>query len=198
LVNGYGPTQASVIAIANPNVSTQRNASIIGHALPSGHAWIVDPQDHSQLAPVGCVGELFLDGPLLAREYINNKSKTEDFFIERPSWAAAFEQPKPMTGRSPLPRFQSSQSGNFSNNLQRPPLSRFQSNQSGRFSFSKRDVRRPQLSRSQSEESHISRVSPGKMYKTGDLVRYFHDGSLVFIGRKDHQYETLSLSYFTP
>jgi len=71
LVNGYGPTEASVIAIANPNVSTQRDASNIGRALPSGHAWVVDPQDHNQMAPVGCVGELLLDGMQLPEHFLS-------------------------------------------------------------------------------------------------------------------------------
>lgn len=224
LVNGYGPTEASVIAIANPDVSTQRDASNIGRALPSGHAWIVDPQDHSQLAPVGCVGELLLDGPLLAREYINNPSKTEEVFIERPRWATVFEKPKFIMERPPLSRFQSNESGNFSfsdrDTYRRPSLSRFHSNHNGRFSFSdnatpqrpsfsryhsyqsdkvsqhdREYVRRPHLSRSQSDQSQFSVVSqasrmhpPTKMYKTGDLVKYKHDGSLIFVGRKDHQY----------
>jgi non-ribosomal peptide synthetase component F len=206
LVNGYGPTEASVIAIANPHVSTQKDASNIGRPLSSGHAWIVDPQDHNQLAPVGSVGELLLEGPLLAREYINNVSKTEEVFIERPPWASIFYKPKGIIGRPPLSRFQSSQSGNFSpwerDTLQRPPLSRFQSNQSGRFSLNDRDIHcRPQLSRSQSDQSQLSRSSYSskvrqnkKMYKTGDLVKYSHDGSIIFIGRKDHQYGNPSLS----
>lgn len=184
LVNGYGPTEASVIAIANPEVSTQRDASNIGRALPSGQAWIVDSQDHNHMAPVGCVGELLLDGPLLAREYINNESKTKEAFIERPSWAVAFDLPEP---------------------TERPPLSRFQSNQSGRFSFTGRDMHPPLMFRSPSDYSHISGLShpsrtspPGKMYKTGDLCKYSHDGSIIFIGRKDHQYESLPFSCLLP
>jgi len=226
LVNGYGPTEASVIAIANPHVSTQRDASNIGRSLSSGHTWIVDPQDHNQLAPVGSVGELLLEGPLLAREYINNVSKTEEVFIERPPWASAFDKPKINSGRPSLSRFQSSQSGNFSlsdrGSPRRPSLPRFQSNQSGNFSFADRDTlqrpplsrfqshqsggfshSRPELSSSQSDQSqlsigsHPSRLPQNsKMYKTGDLVKYSHDGSLIFIGRKDHQYADPSFSAF--
>ncbi|EHK99657.1 putative HC-toxin synthetase [Glarea lozoyensis 74030] len=92
LVNGYGPTEASVIAIANSTVSHQKDPSNIGYALSSGHAWIADPHDSNQLTPVGCVGELLLDGPLLAKCYINNKEKTDEAFISRPSWARYFDQ----------------------------------------------------------------------------------------------------------
>ncbi|KAF4633014.1 hypothetical protein G7Y89_g5108 [Cudoniella acicularis] len=105
LVNGYGPTEASVIAIANPNVSGQKDPSNIGRALPSGHIWITDPQDPGQLTPVGCVGELLLDGPLLARGYINNKAKTEEVFISRPLWADAFglQSKQPLAGSQRKP-----------------------------------------------------------------------------------------------
>ncbi|TVY85159.1 Nonribosomal peptide synthetase [Lachnellula suecica] len=183
LINGYGPTEASVIAIANPDVSTQRDPSNIGRALPSGRAWIVDPQDHNLMAPVGCVGELLLEGPLLAREYINNAAKTEEVFINRPPWAAIFERPHARSDRPPLLQFESSQS------LQRPPLSRLQSNQSDK-SYQKdtRTTPRSQLSRFSSEQTQLNVVSRSvKMYKTGDLVKYSHDGTLIFIGRKDHQ-----------
>ena len=82
----------AVIAIANPSVSAQRDPTNIGRALPSGRAWIADPQDHNQITPVGCVGELLLDGPFLAREYINNKVKTDEAFVARPQWANIFDE----------------------------------------------------------------------------------------------------------
>ncbi|KAH6670809.1 nonribosomal peptide synthase [Halenospora varia] len=101
LVNGYGPTEASVIAVANPSVSKEKEPSNIGRALPSGYSWITDPQDPTQLTPVGCVGELLLDGPLLSRGYINNNTKTDEAFISRPEWAASFShQPKQGLGGS--------------------------------------------------------------------------------------------------
>jgi amino acid adenylation domain-containing protein/non-ribosomal peptide synthase protein (TIGR01720 family) len=92
LVNGYGPTEASVIAIANSTVSKQKDPSNIGYALSSGFTWIADPQDYNKLAPVGCVGELLLDGPLLARCYVNNQAKTDEAFVHRPSWATHFDE----------------------------------------------------------------------------------------------------------
>jgi non-ribosomal peptide synthetase component F len=82
----------TVIAIGNPDVSAQRDPTNIGRALPSGRAWIADPQDANQITPVGCVGELLLDGPFLAREYINNEVKTADSFVTRPSWAKLFDR----------------------------------------------------------------------------------------------------------
>jgi amino acid adenylation domain-containing protein len=92
LVNGYGPTESAVLAIANSNVSQQKDPSNIGRVLSSLHAWIADSEDHNSLAPVGCVGELLLEGPVLAREYINNSQKTSEVFVKNIPWAAAFDK----------------------------------------------------------------------------------------------------------
>ena len=87
LVNGYGPTEASVIAVTNDKVSEQKNPKNIGFAHDNSRAWITDRNDHDHLAPLGAVGELVLEGPLLAREYLHDKEKTATAFIEDPSWA---------------------------------------------------------------------------------------------------------------
>jgi len=91
LVNGYGPTEASVIALSNNTVSQERNPANIGRALAGNHAWIADPSNHDRLAPVGCSGELLLEGPILAREYIKNPAKTTEAFIKNPAWASLFD-----------------------------------------------------------------------------------------------------------
>ncbi len=124
LVNGYGPTEAAVISVANANVSRDKDASNIGYATANCHAFISEPGNHNRLAPLGSVGELLLGGPILAREYLHDKDKTAAAFIDSPAWVSQF--PTDMN----LPR---------------------------------------------------------RMYKTGDLVEYNHDGSIRFIGRKDNQ-----------
>ena len=55
-------------------------------------AWIVDPSDHDSLVPVGCTGELVLEGPVVANGYLNGKDNPENDFIERPRWIVALEQ----------------------------------------------------------------------------------------------------------
>jgi len=97
LVNGYGPTEASVIALSNDAVSQERNPANIGRALAGNYAWIADPSDRDRLAPVGCPGELLLEGPILAREYIKSPEKTAESFINDPSWVSLF-------GRSDITR----------------------------------------------------------------------------------------------
>lgn len=86
LVNGYGPTEASVISIVNPHVSRDKDASSIGRSHTAGYAWITEANDCNKLAPLGCVGELVLEGPLLAREYLHDKVKTAAAFVENPLW----------------------------------------------------------------------------------------------------------------
>ncbi|KAL9614736.1 MAG: hypothetical protein Q9167_000805 [Letrouitia subvulpina] len=88
LVNGYGPTEASVISVVNPHVSRDKDPSNIGVAHANGYAWVTESNDHDRLAPLGCMGELVLEGPLLAREYLHDKAKTTAAFIENPAWTA--------------------------------------------------------------------------------------------------------------
>lgn len=86
-INAYGPTETSVYATFNPNIGKDRNPANIGKTIPSTHAWIVDPNNHDRLYPVGTVGELALEGPVLAREYLKNPQKTASAFITNPKWA---------------------------------------------------------------------------------------------------------------
>lgn len=90
LVNGYGPTEASVISIVNSKVTRDTNAANIGFAHANGYTWVSDPDDHNRLAPLGCSGELLLEGPLLAREYLHDREKTAKAFIDNPAWSALF------------------------------------------------------------------------------------------------------------
>ncbi|KAL4941344.1 hypothetical protein BDV06DRAFT_223240 [Aspergillus oleicola] len=86
LVNGYGPTESAVCAAINTNIHLASDCRDIG--LPTGvQFWIVNPDDHDQLVPVGSPGELLLEGPTLARCYVNNPHKTNEVFIHNPAWA---------------------------------------------------------------------------------------------------------------
>ncbi|KAI7760061.1 hypothetical protein LZL87_012432 [Fusarium oxysporum] len=121
LMNGYGPAECTMFAVANNAVSTTKDPANIGHAMDGNHTWVVDPRDHNCLVPVGCVGELLISGPIVTRGYLNDGEKTAASFIEDPAWM------------------------------------------------------------------HIFTSESVRLYKTGDLVRYCPDGSLDYLGRKDHQ-----------
>ena len=91
LMNAYGPAEASVVAVVNVRISVDKDPSCIGHGTAATLAWIVDAANHDRLAPVGAVGELALDGPTLARQYLKNPEKTREVFVNNPAWASNFK-----------------------------------------------------------------------------------------------------------
>ena len=85
LVNGYGPAESSVAAVCNSSVQPYTAPNDIG--MPCGvRVWLVDPADHNRLVPVGCVGEMLLEGPSLALGYLNDPAKTAESFVTDPAW----------------------------------------------------------------------------------------------------------------
>ena len=56
---------------------------------------MADTEDSTQLAPLGSVGELFIEGPLLSRGYLNDPGKTTASFLVNPPWV----QDKPSVKR---------------------------------------------------------------------------------------------------
>ncbi|KAI0856756.1 hypothetical protein F4860DRAFT_528844 [Xylaria cubensis] len=123
LFNGYGPAECTVCCSIGAIDFSESN-SYIGRA-HAAVSWLVRPDDHSRLVPIGSVGELLIEGPILARNYISNPDATATAFIEDPAWL--------LKGISTYP---------------------------GR---------------------------RGRLYKTGDLVRYNENGTLTYVGRKDMQ-----------
>jgi amino acid adenylation domain-containing protein len=126
IVIAYGPSECTVGCTINNAIPTGRSYTSIGQGV-GGTTWVVDPSNHNQLMPIGAVGELLVEGPVVGDGYLNNPEKTAEVFIENPVWL--------LEGGGDAP---------------------------GR---------------------------KGRLYKTGDLVRYDPDssGSIVFIGRADQQ-----------
>lgn len=120
LMNGYGPSECSVKCAINCNL-TRRDPRNIGFSAGTS-LWVVKPQNHDCLTPLGAVGELVIESPHLTTEYINRPTANEEKFIKSPKWLQGF----------------------------RDGLNT-------------------------------------RMYKTGDLVRYKEDGSILYIGRGDMQ-----------
>lgn len=124
VLNVYGPAECTATSTINNTSSSLEEATRIGTG--AGQVtWVVDPEDCHSLVPLGCIGELLLEGPLVGLGYLEDPEKTVTAFINDPAW-----------------------------------LVRGAPGQPGRH---------------------------GRLYKTGDLVRYNEDGSLTFIGRKDTQ-----------
>ncbi|KAJ5366479.1 hypothetical protein N7541_000420 [Penicillium brevicompactum] len=126
IVIAYGPSECTVGCTINNSIPEGRLYTSIGQGV-GGTTWIVNPSDQNQLMPIGVVGELLIEGPVVGDGYLNNPEKTAEVFIEDPEWL--------LQG-----------GGDFSGRR-------------------------------------------GRLYKTGDLVRYDPDGSgcIVFIGRADQQ-----------
>lgn len=83
LVNGYGPTETSVAATMNANLSRDTDPANIGRGF-GALCWIVKADDHNSLVPIGAVGELLLQGPIVARGYLEDPERTQEVFIEQP------------------------------------------------------------------------------------------------------------------
>ncbi|PYI32541.1 acetyl-CoA synthetase-like protein, partial [Aspergillus indologenus CBS 114.80] len=50
--------------------------------------WVVQATDYQALCPIGAPGELLIEGPLLARGYLNDKAKTAASFVVDPQFIA--------------------------------------------------------------------------------------------------------------
>jgi long-chain acyl-CoA synthetase len=75
LVEGYGLSESSPVAIANP-IYGKRKAGTIGMPIPDTLARIADPSDPDQTMPVGEPGELALAGPQVMQGYWNRPEET--------------------------------------------------------------------------------------------------------------------------
>lgn len=92
LANGYGPTECSIAATANVGLSLSTNPMNIGYPL-GGCCWIVKPDDHDSLVPIGAPGELLIQGPIVARGYFNEPEKTQAVFLDSAKWVRADRTP---------------------------------------------------------------------------------------------------------
>lgn len=124
--NSYGPSECTPTATFTDVISPESPfGTSIGR--PAGlNAWIADVTTGQSLVPIGSVGELLLEGPLVGAGYLGDTKKTAVAFIEDPAFL--------VRGGGP--------------------------GQPGRH---------------------------GRLYKTGDIVCYNSDGSIIFVGRKDAQ-----------
>ncbi|KAJ4290804.1 hypothetical protein N0V90_009999 [Kalmusia sp. IMI 367209] len=90
LGNIYGPAECTIWCVFFGAMSLNSSPEQIGHGV-GAVTWIVHPTDHDRLVPIGCVGELVIEGPVLARGYLNDEAKTNAAFIENAAWAQDFD-----------------------------------------------------------------------------------------------------------
>ncbi|KAJ5542306.1 AMP-dependent synthetase/ligase [Penicillium sp. DV-2018c] len=88
IVIGYGPCECTIGCTINSSAATGRNYLSIGPG--NGAAiWIANPDNHNELVPVGAVGELLVEGPIVGQGYLNDPEKTAASFINDPTWLVA-------------------------------------------------------------------------------------------------------------
>jgi long-chain acyl-CoA synthetase len=75
VVEGYGMTESSPVAVGNP-LSPARRPGSLGIPFPSTQVRIVDPEDPSRDVPRGESGELLLHGPQVFSGYWNRPDET--------------------------------------------------------------------------------------------------------------------------
>jgi len=88
IIIGYGPCECTIGCTVNSSAAKGTDYLTIGPG--NGAAiWIVDPNDHESLMPVGAVGELLVEGPIVGQGYLNDPEKTAAAFIRDPAWLTA-------------------------------------------------------------------------------------------------------------
>ncbi|MCU1482813.1 MAG: acyl-CoA synthetase (AMP-forming)/AMP-acid ligase [Subtercola sp.] len=80
LVEGYGLTETSPVALANP-VGPTRRAGSIGLPFPNTEIRVVDPENVDVDRPVGEAGELLIRGPQVFAGYWRKPDQTRDVLL---------------------------------------------------------------------------------------------------------------------
>jgi amino acid adenylation domain-containing protein len=87
LINAYGPAECSVDCVVNDQVAVHPES--IGTASASV-SWIVDINNPDRLLPIGAIGELLIEGPIVGRGYLWEEELTRQAFISPPAWLRRF------------------------------------------------------------------------------------------------------------
>lgn len=90
--NAYGPAESAIMSTCSPRLTADSKPSLIGKAM-TGPVWITSTSDHDKLMPVGCIGEISVQGPGVSRGYLNAPEKTSEVFFDKPTWSHASFEP---------------------------------------------------------------------------------------------------------
>jgi long-chain acyl-CoA synthetase len=81
LVEGYGMTETSPVALGNPAASTRRIGAV-GVPFPSTEVRVVDREDHTRVVAQGEPGELLLRGPQVFGGYWERPEETAKVVLD--------------------------------------------------------------------------------------------------------------------
>ncbi|KAK1624738.1 hypothetical protein BDP81DRAFT_329459, partial [Colletotrichum phormii] len=93
LVNGWGPAETCVFSAIHEYSSLDDSPLTVGRPV-GGYGYIVDPVNAHQLAPVGCLGELVIQGPTILREYLSDAERTAAATVPAADWSSHGTSPK--------------------------------------------------------------------------------------------------------
>lgn len=85
----YGPAECTMYTSTTVRLTSKSDLTNVGSSSNASY-WIVNPDNHDDIRPVGSVGELLIGGPLVGRCYINRPRESESAFIHDPVWSHQF------------------------------------------------------------------------------------------------------------
>ncbi|KAG6117446.1 D-lysergyl-peptide-synthetase subunit 1 [Claviceps humidiphila] len=91
LIAGYNPAECCPLGISG--LLNDQMPRALGSTFASQVAWIVDPEDHEKLLPVGAIGELAIEGPVVARGYVHDLKSSDPatpFVVKSTTWLRRF------------------------------------------------------------------------------------------------------------
>ena len=94
LINIYGPAECSIWSTGLQNVPSSASPRNIGYGL-GARMWITNAEDPGKLCSVGAIGELLIEGPIVARGYLKDDEKTQAAFIDPPAWWSQYQAGEP-------------------------------------------------------------------------------------------------------
>ncbi|DAA76156.1 TPA_exp: Uncharacterized protein A8136_0828 [Trichophyton benhamiae CBS 112371] len=90
VMNGYGPGECTFCSTTP--IDTQKwDLAIVGRA-GGCVVWLTDPTDYNLLAPIGIVGEILIEGPVVGCGYLKDPERTAASFINDAKWLGRFRE----------------------------------------------------------------------------------------------------------
>ncbi len=103
LTQVYGMTETAGLLSISHRLQSPAQANNIGNAW-NMRTWLVSPQDATRLVPIGAVGELLLEGPMLAEGYLGMEDQTARVFVTSPPWRRKYRVDGPQGLPQPMYR----------------------------------------------------------------------------------------------